>query len=324
MNYRFFFRHGVLNLPDSVLSSLAQADKLSVCALLYLAKYPDCDRETLSAKMRADGVLCSASQLKRAEEFWYQKGVLCDANAQNDEVASQKKSASLPIYESQELAQKLTEGESEIGILADDCQRLAGKMFTPTDLSRIVALVDYLGLSCAYVRTLYTYCIEKKEKRNVGYLQKMAQNLYDEGITTESALASYLEQKEQHASLEGKLRTMFGIGQRALTAKESQFISDWMQHGYDLELLRYAYDLTVEATGKVSFAYMDKILQNWAKDGITTAADAKKAQEAHSASAKAPQKKDKKTEKSFQTDEFFALALQRSYQKSQDTEGDAK
>ena len=31
-----------------------------------------------------------------------------------------------------------------------------------------------------------------------------------------------------------------------------------------------AYDRTVEATGKVSFAYIDKILAAWAAKGITT------------------------------------------------------
>ena len=36
------------------------------------------------------------------------------------------------------------------------------------------------------------------------------------------------------------------------------------------ELIRLAYDRTVEATGKVSFAYIDKILAAWAAKGITT------------------------------------------------------
>lgn len=35
-------------------------------------------------------------------------------------------------------------------------------------------------------------------------------------------------------------------------------------------LMKLAYDRAVEATGKVSFAYIDKILAAWAAKGITT------------------------------------------------------
>ncbi len=331
MNDRIFYRNGVLNLPDTVLNALPKADKLSLCVLLYLSKYPDDDRNTLCAKMRAQGVLCSETQFLRAQTFWKEQGILWEGEPDATEARPIQKNRQLPIYESQELAQKLTEGESAIGRLVDDCQRLAGKIFTPTDLSKIVALVDYVGLSCNYLRILYTYCVEKRDKRNIGFLQTTAQNLYDEGITEEKALITYLEEKEKAASFGGKLRTLFGVGERAFTAKEAKFVESWAQSGYDLELIRYAYDLTVDATGKASFAYLDKILQNWKDSGITDRKAATEAQEAY-ANAHAndrygrseAQKKPKK-EKSFETDSFFAAALQRSYEKSQTkSEGDAK
>ncbi len=319
MKLMFSYPFGVLNLPDHITPLLAKADKLSLCALLYFAKHPDCDTATLCAIMRADGVLCSEIQLQRAVHFWQQNGVLRDKDDPiTAPAAVQKKVTELPVYDSDELAEKLTEGESRLGQLVDECQKMAGKMFTPTDLSRLVSLVDYLALSCDYVKRLYAYCIAK-ERRNIGYLQKAAQNLYDEGVRTEDDLAAYLEAKTKSETLEGKLRTLFGLGERSLSTKEKGFVAAWVEADYAQELLQLAYDITVDATGKVAFAYMDKILQKWKAAGITTAKDAKEAQNAHAAKT-APIKENGK---SFEADDFFAAALQRSYQKSKDEGGQA-
>ncbi len=316
----FSYAQGVLNLPDQLTDTLAKADKLSICVLLYLSKYPDCDTQTLCAKMRADGLLCSEVQFARAIDFWHQNGVLRNENEAPTQPV-RKKVQDLPVYESEELAQKLTEQESCIGLLVDDCQHMANKVFTPTDISRIVALVDYLGFSCDYVRKLYAYCV-KIEKYNIGYLQKTAQNLYDEGVCTETDLDTYLKAKEESNTLEGQLRTLFGIGARSFTTKEKGFITAWAGASYPWELLQYAYELTVEATGKISFAYLDKILQTWAQKGIATLEDAQKAQTEH-ASAFAKEEKPQK-KKSFQTEDFFQAALKRSYEKSQKKEGEKK
>ena len=70
---------------------------------------------------------------------------------------------------------------------------------------------------------------------------------------------------------ETRIRRLFGLPERALTAKEKACVTRWCGEYMTPEpLLRLAYDRTVEATGKVSFAYIDKILAAWAAKGITT------------------------------------------------------
>lgn len=39
-------------------------------------------------------------------------------------------------------------------------------------------------------------------------------------------------------------------------------------------MIRLAYERAVENTGKLSFAYINKVLQNWHREGVRTAADA--------------------------------------------------
>ena len=64
---------------------------------------------------------------------------------------------------------------------------------------------------------------------------------------------------------------MFGLPERALIAREKACVNRWFGEYMTPEaLMKLAYDRAVEATGKVSFAYIDKILAAWAAKGITT------------------------------------------------------
>ena len=74
------------------------------------------------------------------------------------------------------------------------------------------------------------------------------------------------------------------------------------------ELLSKAYDITVEKTGKLSYAYMAKILDNWHSSGIKTAEDVEKSLESY-------KNKQKISMSTFDADDFFEAALERSNRK---------
>ena len=52
-------------------------------------------------------------------------------------------------------------------------------------------------------------------------------------------------------------------------------IASWYgELGFGIDVIRLAYERAVENTGKLSFAYINKVLQNWHWEGVRTAADA--------------------------------------------------
>ena len=106
---------------------------------------------------------------------------------------------------------------------------------------------------------------------------------------------------------EGKLRTLFGLGTRTLTKKEQTCIADWTAKAYPYELIVRAYEICVGYTDKVSFPYIDKVLQNWREKGYRTLVEVE--------AAEAERRDQPQTgASSFDTDEFFKLALERSYE----------
>ena len=74
---------------------------------------------------------------------------------------------------------------------------------------------------------------------------------------------------------EGKIKSLFGIHSN-LSSKQTAIIESWQKKGINEELIKTAYDLTLDNTGKLSFPYMNKILLNWEKEGIKTSNDIEK------------------------------------------------
>ena len=146
---------------------------------------------------------------------------------------------------------------------------------------------------------------KRREKKSLRYAEKMALTLHDEGITECSVLEDRLQRIELMASSVGKIRTMFGLASRALTSKEKSMVERWvcqMQYGEDV--LRLAYETTVNAINKASIPYANTILERWYAEGYRTMADVERALAEY---------RRKKTEGSFDVDDFFEAALKRTY-----------
>lgn len=310
----FTYGTQVLSLPAATLSALAEADKLCLCVLLHAAKEAHDSMESLARAVRESGIACNEAQAQAALAYWERAGILTVgegvASAQAREAAAKRRilASELPVYDGAEIAEKLTQNESRIAFLLEDCQRILQRTLSPTEISRLVALCDFCGIECKYLRLIFTYCASLG-KRTFGYAEKMARNLFSEGIETVEALEIYISQKQEQKKLEAIVRSIGGLGARALTKKEESLLAEWTRAAYAEELLRLAYDICVNNTGKVSLPYMNTILVDWHQQGLHTVEQVQAAKEAKA-----------EGEQSFDTDEFFERALKRSYQSLQQTE----
>ena len=61
-----------------------------------------------------------------------------------------------------------------------------------------------------------------------------------------------------------------GISAPNATPKQQDYFISWHRSGFTVEMMVLAYNETVERTGKISFAYTNKILHNWNENGLKT------------------------------------------------------
>lgn len=246
---------------------------------------------------------------EKSAEMWAKLGVI-EPDAPSNviiEASAAVPSDALPSYTAPELEKFFAENKGTAAFL-HACESILHRVFNISENNVVIALRQYRGLDESYILLLAGYldkeCFDRTGKHlSVYALSRRTESLLADGIDTYAALEEYIAKLEKRSSLEGRVRSIFGLGERKLSAKELEYLDHWASMGLSDELLSLAYDITVNATSKPSMAYTDKILTRWHDNNITTAADVKN------------ERGDKKSASaaSFDTDDFFAAAIKRSY-----------
>ena len=313
------FQQEVLVLPASVLSHLDAATPEQLRVLLWLAS-----DLTLAPKYKqmAKLVGCDASTARDAVKFWCDCGLMGEegesavptmADVSLDAPVKKKlqRADELPNYTSTELAE-LLEARASVRALIDEAQRILGKMFNPNDVNIMVGMLDYLGMNEECILLLLAHC-KRIGKSNLRAIEKYAYTLVDKGINDVETMEAEICTIEAMHTFEGEVRALFGMKSRALTSKESKMLSAWLSFGYDINIVRMAYEITVNATGEPSLPYTNAILEKWNANAWKTVAEIEAGMNAEREKRESGANNKKELGNSFDTDDFFEAALQRGF-----------
>lgn len=306
----------VFALPrESVMSSLGAARAFELKVLLVL-----CADDALRADFTAareyicKNLDCTESAFEKAIAFWTDRGVIVCVEADNAVMTQSEKpkktlqGVSVPSYTESQAADVI-DRHAELRATIDACQQITEKIFTPADVQTIVGIYDYLGLSdTGYIETLCNYC-KSLGKTSARYIERVAVSMADEGIDTTDALNEYIARRERLENNTAKIRSLIGASDRALTSKEKKLFECWLtEWNFDVDVITKAYEVTVDKLGSVKLTYMNKVLENWHRDGLDTLEAVEASLEKYSQS-----KADAaKNGSGFETDEYFEAALARS------------
>ena len=312
------FRQEVLVLPASVLSHLDTATPEQLRVLLWLAS-----DLTLATKHKQLAKLagCDVAIVRDAVAFWCDCGLLGEAGdavptmaAVSVDAPTKKKlqrADELPNYTSTELAE-LLEARASVRVLIDEAQRILGKMFNPNDVNIMVGMLDYLGMNEECILLLLAHC-KRIGKSNLRAIEKYAYSMVDKGINDAETMEEEICRVEAMYTFEGEVRALFGMKSRALTSKESKMLSAWVSFGYDINIVRMAYEITVNATGEASLPYTNAILEKWNANAWKTTTEIEAGMNAEREKREGSTNNKKELGNSFDTDDFFEAALQRGF-----------
>lgn len=170
--------------------------------------------------------------------------------------------------------QRLVREDAQLGALLHEAEAALGKLLTSSDISTLVSLYDWGGVPADVLLTVICYC-KSLGKQNLRYIEKVAISWLEQGIDTLEKADAHLREASETDVQTGLVKSAFGIHGRALTAKETAFVRQWFgEYGFDIPLIRLAFERAVDRTGKVSFPYIGKILANWHEKGVRSPEDA--------------------------------------------------
>ena len=182
---------------------------------------------------------------------------------------NQKKSA----YDSIEVAKKIAENNS-LSEMVQVAQELLARTLSPNELETLYWFNDELGFSAEAILLILDYCISK-DKRNLRYVEKVAIAWHEKGIISPEQIMENITQEEEKNTTGYRLRKAMGIADRPITAPEDAFLSKWLdEYQIPEDMIILAYEQCLLNTSKLSFPYMDKIIERWHQQGIKNRQDA--------------------------------------------------
>ena len=179
-----------------------------------------------------------------------------------------------------DLAQKIS-SDSSLSDLVLLAQELLAKPLTNSELETLYWIYDELNYTSESILIILDYCISKG-KKNLRYIEKVAVAWHEQGLTSPEQLLDYIASEDERNGRLHSIRKGLGISDRPLSKTEEKYILKWTgawNMPGDMILLAYEYCLL--NTSRLSFPYMDKIMEHWHKDGITTKAAAEESTKKH-------------------------------------------
>ncbi|MGN0519706.1 MAG: DnaD domain protein [Candidatus Fimenecus sp.] len=283
-------------IPASVADTyLAEAPGDSVKALLLIFRNPS-GAVCVSAISEKLGL--TADEVLHALDYWVQKGILLFT----DEVGNVKyvpkaerklpeaaktlttatptapaeKSTPLPAATAEfpkptmeQITARIRE-DNTVRSLFSEAQSILGRTIGLDMQTTLLTLFDTYGLKKEVILTLVQYLSEHGRGATANIL-RTGKIWAEREINTLDEANEYIQNDTQVQHLFAQFRTATGISTPRPTQKQSDFLLSWTKMGLSMELILKAYEETAERTGKLSFAYMDKILKNWHEAGLNSA-----------------------------------------------------
>jgi len=270
MSAYLFSSDGMKNfivIPASVVDRYmkdATGDQLKI--LLFLIRNED---KKLDMDYISEATGISPAGLEEAIDYWVKNGVL-QKRGFTLSLATPSSDTGLPKYSTETVALRC-ENDAKWQTLRFNAERILGKLLNENDINTLFSIYDYLGMPDTVIGVMLEYCAEEG-KTNMKYIEKTAVSWWNEQIVTLSAADKKVETLRRAKQLESKIKSALGIFDRNLTTKEKGFIDTWTNtFGYGLNEIVYAYEQSADNTGKLSFPYMNKVLETAYKNGLKTA-----------------------------------------------------
>lgn len=261
---------GVLALPADVadrLLTVATAEQLRV--LVWFSRRGGWDAAACTAALGM-----SADECEGCLRFWVEQGVLladdtapaASAAPAEDKKNAPRAAAVKPVWK--EVIAYQQEHREFTAFLEEVSARL-GRPLNHGDNATLLYLITTAGIPAVSVLMAVGYAVSIG-KGSIRYVESLALGWADEDITAPEQVDGKIRELQRTRAAAEKAERVLGLP-RALTAAQAKMADRWLNVWHFSDgMLQRAHTAMLEHCDKPNFAYMDKILERWHAEGITT------------------------------------------------------
>ena len=206
-------------------------------------------------------------------DYWVNAGVISSdkgtAPAEKEAPAVKTVRAKAVKPTRAEIARRGAESE-KVRFLLSEAQMKFARPLSENESATLLWLLDDAGVDVSLILMAAQYSAQKG-KCNIREIEKTCLDWADNSVTTIAEAEERIALLSRQETAWRMLTAVCGIEKRNPSAKEMEacdlFINEW---GFTREMVKAAYDICVDATGKFSLPYMKKVLSKWHKEGYKT------------------------------------------------------
>lgn len=270
------------------------AGAASIKVLLYILRHSgeEIDSEEIAKKLSL-----SKEDTDDALGYWITCGVLArrgeklapaEETAKTEEAAVQKAETEPEKAPKKRKKEKISYNFDECAdIMAQDSsisemllavESMLSKQLTHREVSLYVTLTHWHGLNPKIVPMLLHYC-RISGSLSASYIESTGLGWIDEGIDTIEKAEEKVSRKSRSRRAWKIVSDLLEIDRAKPTANEETFCNAWVDEWkMPTELINEAYERCVNKKGKLSFSYMNGILNRWHEEGIKNLSELKESE----------------------------------------------
>ncbi len=291
------------------------ADESALKLFLYLM----CDESDVIDKSDVCKKLgIKESTFDDAVIFWKELGVI-ESDSISDKPVDVKASevSHTPVYEAKirlnytpKSISDMIDTDESLRELFSEAEKTTGRLLKHAEQELLINLRDYYGFDTQSIILILEYCRDSG-KISAKAIENFASELFRNGIIGFFEIDAEIKRRTEFNTFENEVRRVLYLETKP-TAKQSQYISSWQDMGFSVEMIGEARERCVNQTNKLSFQYINGILQKWSEKRIFTI-EALEADEANRAKQSTYQSERKNSDSSFDLNEFDSFTLSQSH-----------
>ncbi|MBQ7549744.1 MAG: DnaD domain protein [Clostridia bacterium] len=208
-----------------------------------------------------------------------------------------------PVRPSYEQIIRRCKESPQINDMFNDIQQILGKTIGYDGQSVLIMMHDQYGLPFEVIYMLADYCVSIG-KSNFAYMAKVGRDWGEREIDTLEKADEQIKILRSCNSVWQQFAQMAGIQNPRPTSSQSAYLRTWtVDMKFSPEMIFMAYEEMMDHSSRISFAYMNKVLNNWYGKGIKTPEQVEQEKREYRES-KAKNTKPQEGTASFDMDEF--------------------
>ncbi len=331
---------GIFPVPNALVDdNIRLASVVQLKVLLYMLRHNG--EADLCSERISDALSVDKDDVNDAMIFWNERGILlkdgevkapvtAESFAKNKEPEETsepevrtKKVTDIPISRPtyDQIAARLKESE-EIAALFQEAQTALGKTVGYDGQSVLLMMHDSYGLPTEVILMAIEYAVSQK-KTSYTAISRIGKRWSELEIDTLEGAMEYIEEHNIVDETWEKLRSLTEITNRNPTEKQRKYLTAWVkEYGYNEEIIYYAYEESIDRTGKMSMPYMDKIIRSWHEKGVKNVSDIQnerikwEAEKEKKYASKDKETEKKKSDASYDIDAYMQKAFNLTYTKN--------